>query len=51
MRGSKPKYPIELTTEQATYLLRKLTDRGELKRQGSGRGTVFTESETGETDK
>ena len=41
----------QVSERQATYLLRKLTDRGELRRQGSGRGTVYTEPETGETDK
>ena len=35
---------------QATYLLRKLTDRGALRRQGSGRGTVYTMPKTNEAD-
>jgi len=41
----------QVSERQATYLLRKLTDRGDLKRQGSGRGTVYIQPETGETDK
>ena len=41
----------QVSERQATYLLRKLTDRGELRRQGSGRGTVYTQHETSETDK
>ncbi len=41
----------QINERQATYLLRKLTDRGELKQQGSGRGTIYTEPETGKTDK
>ena len=36
---------------QATYLLQKLTDQGHLGRQGSGRGTSYTQPETNETDK
>jgi len=35
---------------QATYLLQKLTDRGALRCQGSGRGTVYTLPEANETD-
>ena len=35
---------------QATYLLQKLTGRGTLSRQGSGRGTVYTMPEANETD-
>ncbi len=35
---------------QATYLLRKLTGRGALRRQGSGRGTVYTMTKTNEAD-
>jgi len=35
---------------QATYLLRKLTEQGQLEQQGSGRGTVYTRPEMGETD-
>jgi ATP-dependent DNA helicase RecG len=41
----------QVSERQATYLLRKLTDQGELRRQGSGRGTVYTRPETNETDK
>ena len=41
----------QVSERQATYLLSKLTDRGEMRRQGRGRGTVYTQPETSETDK
>ena len=41
----------QVSERQATYLLQKLTDRRELRRQGRGRGTVYTLPEKSETDK
>ena len=41
----------QVSERQATYLLQKLSERGELIQQGSGRGTVYTQPETSETDR